>query len=105
MQKYLPSKVAATCIYFARKCCKLKQVWNSTLEDYTQYKETDLKDIIKAFELSFGDLITFALNNFNDRKTDLKNKVCKIPEKIEISKKNYQKFDDFLTLNGIKNPY
>lgn len=38
-QKYLPSKVAAACVYLARKCANLDTVWDINLAEYTNYTE------------------------------------------------------------------
>jgi len=40
IMRYPPSKVAAACVYLARKCCRLEKVWDINQEEYTTYKET-----------------------------------------------------------------
>lgn len=57
IMKYPPSKVAAVCHYFARKCCQLRTLWGIDLEEYTGYKENNLRDIIATFEKNLGPLI------------------------------------------------
>ena len=38
IMKFNASKVAAACVYFARQCCKLSNVWDINLEEYTNIK-------------------------------------------------------------------
>ena len=38
IMRYQPSKVAAACVYLARKCCKLDKEWDINLEEYTNIK-------------------------------------------------------------------
>ena len=35
--KYPPSKVANVCLYFARKCCNLRELWGEDLIEFTSY--------------------------------------------------------------------
>ncbi len=50
MAKYNPSKVAASCLYIARKCCQLKNLWAIDIEDYTAYSLDEIADIIYELE-------------------------------------------------------
>ena len=68
LAKYPPSKVAIACFYLARKCCQLKNVWSEDLEEYTNYTEIELGDILADLRMckEIHELIRFALNNFKD---------------------------------------
>lgn len=38
IMKYSASKVASSCVYLARKCCKLSNEWDINLEEYTNIR-------------------------------------------------------------------
>jgi hypothetical protein len=42
IMKFPPSMVAAICLYMARKCCHLEQVWDKNIEEYVGYKISEL---------------------------------------------------------------
>lgn len=47
--KYLPSKLAAACVYLANKYERLDE-WNSTLVEYTHYTAEDVKECAEEIE-------------------------------------------------------
>jgi hypothetical protein len=66
-QKFLPSQVATACVYLARKCCNLDNVWDLNLQEYTTYNECQLADVIKAFYSEMGELIQYSRCKFKDQ--------------------------------------
>lgn len=66
IQQFQPSKVAAACIYIARQCCQLSDVWSINLEEYTGYTALSLKDVVGQFSRDLGKLITYVINNFRE---------------------------------------
>lgn len=65
--KYLPSKVAAACIYLARKCTRVDNMWDINLEEYTTYKECQLADIIRQFYAEMAEVIEYIMCKFKDQ--------------------------------------
>jgi hypothetical protein len=64
--RFPPSKIAATCLYYARHCSQLSYVWDSSMEEYIGYKVSDLRGCIQQFERDFGPLIQYILDNFRE---------------------------------------
>lgn len=63
MCNYLPSTVAASAVYIARKIAAFPETWNKTMEYYTGYSEAmlqpsirDLSDILRAQKLAPGPI-------------------------------------------------
>eukprot|EP00013_Stygamoeba_regulata_P010405 CAMPEP_0177686482 /NCGR_PEP_ID=MMETSP0447-20121125/33591_1 /TAXON_ID=0 /ORGANISM="Stygamoeba regulata, Strain BSH-02190019" /LENGTH=461 /DNA_ID=CAMNT_0019196605 /DNA_START=251 /DNA_END=1637 /DNA_ORIENTATION=- len=48
MQRFLPSKIAASAVFLARQMARKSPSWNSTLEYYTAYSEADLQECVAA---------------------------------------------------------
>ena len=72
--KYSPSKVAHACLYYARKCCQLREVWSTDFESYSSYSLESLKDILEDFGKckEISTLADSAIRNFREKNAQVR---------------------------------
>lgn len=46
---FKPSHVASTCVYLARKMCKISPVWDNKMENLIQVKDQEFQDCVRLF--------------------------------------------------------
>jgi len=55
MLRFVPSMVAASAVYLARKMTNKTPIWNKTLQYYTQYAEEDLEECVELLNDCHGN--------------------------------------------------
>ena len=78
MIKYIPSLIASSAVYLARKILKLQPGWPKNLENTTDYTEISLRTCVK-------DLCSLIDISQNSSLKACKNKFC-LPKYLEVAK-------------------
>eukprot|EP00347_Sterkiella_histriomuscorum_P011250 403373169 len=105
IQQFKPSLVAAGCLYIARKCCQLEEIWEQNMIEYVGYTKQKLQAVVRQLEKELGGLSQYIIDNFREGDALKFNQHKPSSFKDSQYKLNFKLFDLHLKSRGIKNPY
>jgi len=66
-----PALLAASCIFFARKVCKLRTPWSDTIAKITLINLDDLSKVNLIMQKEFRDILSFVKRGMQDKHLDI----------------------------------